>query len=877
MGTLNPTPNFDTDFEKPVATPSLVGGLANLGSALISSIPEKQGPSQADIKFQRNQQLQTKLVGDLNKAQAVREQGDPRKADLLERQAKVDFTLGGGDLSAGETQELIFTVTGVEAEDVGFSPEELVRQDILNSPEYMKNFAAVKFSNPELSQEDLQTRAIIATQQEFVNSQVVMQTKVNCNSKDGQTSRLNLIDLWSNANRGVLTMIGERGQPVTLEDVQAARVDFGTLQSEINLSRPAGLEAGEWAPVEKALLSVQNQLDTAERLLSSGNYEAIALQEIMFGLDKLEEKGEISEFEKNVFFLELKRNPALIQTFSFKDISSVVSSLNDLDPAEAAETVDAGTETLPQPKVNPTKYFSDPEVKRARRENAQELLIEARDQFKLTNTMNFSDSVDAWTRATHQGLASMYAMAARHEGWLGKESYASVFNSRFFMNLNTAKAADERVFISTFNKTNEALDAHRTAIRAGLRSRTAGDIVGYDSAANALVFNKDVFMESEAVGSAEKSAFMSLVETKYGGDFMSAVLDKGTNFSFARVVQGELEDGDVLNRIEALKQIDLIKTRMSLMAEDFNTVEGGDGQAEVGGGQADDALSANGPIAQSLGIDFGAYEQQYGLPTGYLERMAMIESSGNPNARAKSSTAEGLFQFIDSTAAQYGLTNKFDPVASTDAAARLAVDNANSLRRALGREPQAWELYLAHQQGAGGAARLLANPSGKAVDAVGKAAVVNNGGHEGMTSGEFMRIWSNKWTQTSGRGPTSRQEATGLASPASSLRPQVAPDDLPAVGIDNVRPQARPQSGGEDLSGQVTLAQATTPAEGEKRPATPDTEPLKIQTEKLLKRLGIDPEDVPNFTSEEDVRRAIQNGDIGPDDVIILNGQIIVL
>lgn len=157
----------------------------------------------------------------------------------------------------------------------------------------------------------------------------------------------------------------------------------------------------------------------------------------------------------------------------------------------------------------------------------------------------------------------------------------------------------------------------------------------------------------------------------------------------------------------------------------------------------DDAMAAIGkPEAMSAPGYFDALEQQHGLPAGYLARTAQIESGGDPNAQNPNSSAGGMFQFIDSTAQQYGLTDKMDPRASADAAARLAADNAAHLRAALGREPTAAELYLAHQQGAGGAARLLANPDTPAASIVGNDAVTLNGGNTRMSARDF----SNKWT-----------------------------------------------------------------------------------------------------------------------------------
>ena len=152
---------------------------------------------------------------------------------------------------------------------------------------------------------------------------------------------------------------------------------------------------------------------------------------------------------------------------------------------------------------------------------------------------------------------------------------------------------------------------------------------------------------------------------------------------------------------------------------------------------ANDAMSVLG--------NFGSLEAANGLPTGYLARTYQIESGGNPNAQNPNSSAGGGFQFIDSTAKQYGLTDKTDLGASAAAAARLAADNAKVLRGVLGREPTAGELYLAHQQGAGGAAKLLSNPNARAVDIVGPDAIRLNGGNENMSAGEFASLWLNKY------------------------------------------------------------------------------------------------------------------------------------
>lgn len=135
-------------------------------------------------------------------------------------------------------------------------------------------------------------------------------------------------------------------------------------------------------------------------------------------------------------------------------------------------------------------------------------------------------------------------------------------------------------------------------------------------------------------------------------------------------------------------------------------------------------------------MDFSAIEQRYGLPPGYLSRVRSIESSDGRNVYNRQSGAAGDFQFIPRTARAYGLTNPYDTAAAADAAARLAVDNRAALMRAGIDNPTAAQLYLAHQQGAKGAASLL-NSQAPAGAIVGQNAVAWNAGDPNQTGASF--------------------------------------------------------------------------------------------------------------------------------------------
>jgi len=155
-----------------------------------------------------------------------------------------------------------------------------------------------------------------------------------------------------------------------------------------------------------------------------------------------------------------------------------------------------------------------------------------------------------------------------------------------------------------------------------------------------------------------------------------------------------------------------------------------------------------------------------GVDFDFLLRAARRESGLNPNAKAPSSSAAGLFQFVDQTwlatlkrhGAKYGyaryadliqqepngrffvpgeaaratvLQLRLDPHAAALMAGELASDHAAYLRGRVGREPTAGELYLAHVLGPGGSAKIIEalrhSPAAPAAPLMSEAAQANHG------------------------------------------------------------------------------------------------------------------------------------------------------
>jgi hypothetical protein len=218
--------------------------------------------------------------------------------------------------------------------------------------------------------------------------------------------------------------------------------------------------------------------------------------------------------------------------------------------------------------------------------------------------------------------------------------------------------------------------------------------------------------------------------------------------------------------------------------------------------------------------------QKYGVDPQALLGIARIESGLDPSARNPNSSAGGLFQFIDSTAQQYGLADRFDPMQAADAAARLARDNAAGLRSALGRDPNSAELYLAHQQGLGGARKILSNPGASLGDLVGQAQARLNGG-AGLTGAQFAQMWQRKMQAALGQAgsgadvaPASPGAQLGGAPPApgggtAAASPQIDPALLQLPGISGLLASRRPPQEDQQRAEQEARRRALLGSIGE--------------------------------------------------------------
>lgn len=214
-------------------------------------------------------------------------------------------------------------------------------------------------------------------------------------------------------------------------------------------------------------------------------------------------------------------------------------------------------------------------------------------------------------------------------------------------------------------------------------------------------------------------------------------------------------------------------------------------------------LAAIGDAARATGIDFQ-----------YLMTQAKLESGLRPDARARTSSARGLYQFIERTwlsvvkqhGAKHGLgwaadaidkvggrlkvadgatrqailALRNDPSAAAAMAAEHAADNKAALEARLGRAVGQVDLYMAHFLGVGGATkflRALANDgSAAAADLMPRAARANKAVFHaaGGAQRSLEQVYARFASKFDGDGPASMPRppaATMLAERGDALAP----------------------------------------------------------------------------------------------------------
>jgi hypothetical protein len=242
--------------------------------------------------------------------------------------------------------------------------------------------------------------------------------------------------------------------------------------------------------------------------------------------------------------------------------------------------------------------------------------------------------------------------------------------------------------------------------------------------------------------------------------------------------------------------------------------------ASVAAGVDPTRVKIAGSIKQAASTSGASFE--------YLLTTAKMESNFNPRAAASTSSARGLYQFIDQTwlgtvkeagsqlgygkyadaiaknpDGSYSVSNptaraaimnlRDDPDAASTMAAVLTQSNSFKLTGRLGRRPTDAELYMAHFMGVGGAAKLISsaedNPQANAARMFPNAAAANRSifYDQSGSARSVSQVYSVLSARYAGAA-NSKDTRTALAAVGGDLQNSVALASAvpaPALSIDN--------------------------------------------------------------------------------------------
>ncbi|PSJ16152.1 transglycosylase SLT domain-containing protein [Nitrosomonas supralitoralis] len=217
----------------------------------------------------------------------------------------------------------------------------------------------------------------------------------------------------------------------------------------------------------------------------------------------------------------------------------------------------------------------------------------------------------------------------------------------------------------------------------------------------------------------------------------------------------------------------------------FNGIKGGDKLASHGTYTDAEAqriralktssanTSANLPrgMPPEIQAKIAAQAKKHGLDPVMMQKIAAMESGGNPNAISETG-AIGLFQFTGRTATGVGIKNRFDVDQNIEGGMKLAVENMNMLKKqGLPITPE--NIYMMHQLGPSAAKEVIQGAekglSKRDLSQSTQFGIDNNYGKNSATAAEYIdanRIALDK-RYASVVGASIPETSNSLASPVS--------------------------------------------------------------------------------------------------------------
>lgn len=271
----------------------------------------------------------------------------------------------------------------------------------------------------------------------------------------------------------------------------------------------------------------------------------------------------------------------------------------------------------------------------------------------------------------------------------------------------------------------------------GAATTSRGRAINNDTGIASLQTNTDTIISKAAALDDENAASSALdgVKAQLRPLVASGALTNEQGNTFAKQAAQQFSEARykvLLGQAEQTRDYTKLNAFLGSNAGGF-----GAGASLTFPGGANDNGPSSGPVSTPAGL------------AAYKQTTAKIESASGTNE----GPLKSYYQFEPGTWALHAKPGDTKGTAAGEDGPmnRLTAKNSSSLLSSLGREPTPAEVYLAHQQGAGGAAALISNPNTPAGQLVPPANIRSNGGDPNAPAAQFVALWQNKYAKAAGQ------------------------------------------------------------------------------------------------------------------------------